>query len=214
MTNYLARLGLLRSLLCAAPALRRRRVHRAARRGGAGRRGHLQAAGTRRPTARRRVQRPARDGGAPAATRGSPSSASALDIEPGEYHLDVQQPGGGEQQLPFTVSAKAIRGAAAQGAAEPGEPVARRRSARGARDREGARGARRVLAGSAADAAPRAARAGPALELVRPAAHVQRRIAQSAFRHGHRRADGHAHQGAARRAAWSTWAATSSMATT
>jgi murein DD-endopeptidase MepM/ murein hydrolase activator NlpD len=29
-----------------------------------------------------------------------------LSIEPGEYHIDVQQPGGGEQQLPFTVTAK------------------------------------------------------------------------------------------------------------
>jgi murein DD-endopeptidase MepM/ murein hydrolase activator NlpD len=29
-----------------------------------------------------------------------------LAIDPGEYHLDVQQPGGGEQPLPFTVSAK------------------------------------------------------------------------------------------------------------
>jgi len=29
-----------------------------------------------------------------------------LAIEPGEYHLDVQQAGGGEQPMPFTVSAK------------------------------------------------------------------------------------------------------------
>src|SRR6185503_13944694 len=26
-----------------------------------------------------------------------------LSIEPGDYHVDVQQPGGGEQPLPFTV---------------------------------------------------------------------------------------------------------------
>jgi murein DD-endopeptidase MepM/ murein hydrolase activator NlpD len=29
-----------------------------------------------------------------------------LSIEPGEYHLDVQEQGGGEQKLPFTVKAK------------------------------------------------------------------------------------------------------------
>jgi murein DD-endopeptidase MepM/ murein hydrolase activator NlpD len=29
-----------------------------------------------------------------------------LSVEPGEYHVDVQQPAGGEQPLPFTVSAK------------------------------------------------------------------------------------------------------------
>jgi len=29
-----------------------------------------------------------------------------LAVEPGEYHVDVQQPGGGERQLPFTVSSK------------------------------------------------------------------------------------------------------------
>jgi len=29
-----------------------------------------------------------------------------LSIEPGEYHLDVQESGGGEQKLPFTVKAK------------------------------------------------------------------------------------------------------------
>lgn len=29
-----------------------------------------------------------------------------LSTEPGEYHVDVQQPGGGSRQLPFTVSAK------------------------------------------------------------------------------------------------------------
>ena len=29
-----------------------------------------------------------------------------LSIEPGEYHVDVQQLGGGEQKLPFTVNAK------------------------------------------------------------------------------------------------------------
>jgi murein DD-endopeptidase MepM/ murein hydrolase activator NlpD len=30
-----------------------------------------------------------------------------LSIEPGEYHLDVVEPGGGEQKLPFTVKPKA-----------------------------------------------------------------------------------------------------------
>jgi murein DD-endopeptidase MepM/ murein hydrolase activator NlpD len=30
-----------------------------------------------------------------------------LAIEPGEHHIDVRQPGGGEQKLPFTVTAKA-----------------------------------------------------------------------------------------------------------
>jgi murein DD-endopeptidase MepM/ murein hydrolase activator NlpD len=29
-----------------------------------------------------------------------------LSAEPGEYHLDVREPGGGEQKLPFTVQAK------------------------------------------------------------------------------------------------------------
>ncbi|HEU5136715.1 MAG TPA: peptidoglycan DD-metalloendopeptidase family protein [Steroidobacteraceae bacterium] len=29
-----------------------------------------------------------------------------LSVEPGEYHVDVQMPGGGEQKLPFTVSDK------------------------------------------------------------------------------------------------------------
>lgn len=30
-----------------------------------------------------------------------------LSVEPDEYHIEVQQPGGGEQKLPFTVTAKA-----------------------------------------------------------------------------------------------------------
>jgi murein DD-endopeptidase MepM/ murein hydrolase activator NlpD len=30
----------------------------------------------------------------------------ALSVEPGDYHLDVAQPGGGEKKLPFTVRAK------------------------------------------------------------------------------------------------------------
>jgi len=29
-----------------------------------------------------------------------------LSVEPGEYHVDVQDPGGGEQKLPFTVKPK------------------------------------------------------------------------------------------------------------
>ena len=129
---------------------------------------------------------------------GSPSSASGSSIEPGEYHVDVQQPGSGDSKLAVHGERQEIRRAAAQGSAEPGQPLARRRSARDARDRKGARRARRVLAGCAIDAAPRSARARP-----RSSSFGLRRMFNGESRnphsrHGYRRAHRHAHQGAAR----------------
>ena len=69
------------------------------------------------PDAGGHLRRQAGAGGAPGATRWLAIVGIPLDTEPGEYHVDVQQPGGDEQQLPFTVRRQAIRGAAAQGAA-------------------------------------------------------------------------------------------------
>ena len=52
-----------------------------------------------------------------------------LSIEPGEYHLDVARPGR-RAEAAIHGGAQGVRRAATEGAAQPGEPVARGRSAR------------------------------------------------------------------------------------
>ena len=62
-----------------------------------------------------------------------------LDTEPGEYRVDVQQPGARPTTAAVQGGPKDYADAAAQGAARPGESLARERGARRARNRKGAR---------------------------------------------------------------------------
>ena len=134
-----------------------------------------------------------------ARSAGSPSSASNLDTTPGE--ISRRRPAAGRSDRaasPFKVAPKAYR---TQQLKVPPSQVnlSPEDEARVAKEQE--KCARRSTAFTP-DAPPtlaaRAARARAALELVRTAPRVQWRIAQAAQRHGHRRAHGHADQGAAR----------------
>src|SRR3982751_4087831 len=104
MANYLARLTLMMAVLCAGPALAEAFIApRVATVPGGVATFRLSGSPERVPTA-------AFNGHPVMVVRKDDSWLAivgiALNIEPGDYHLDVQEMSGGEQRVPFTVKAK------------------------------------------------------------------------------------------------------------
>ena len=178
----------------------------------AGRRLHCSPS-MRRPTCRRRAGTTERAPWCCAAGQLARRRRHSSFGEPGRAEGRVTHERRGPQALDFEIAAKEY--ARNTSRCEPTRSTCPPRTWR-ASNRSACESATALATFSDAAARRRsaaAARAGPALELLRPAALFQRPAAQPAQRHGHRRAHRHAYRGAGRRRAWSIPVTSSSTAT-